>query len=77
MLGMQAGTFVSTASLAAANDGAAQNNSVNVTLLVSQGSTPPPPSGGGGHGGGSAGLFEALAALFALSRRVRAAARSA
>jgi len=78
MLGMQAGTFVSTASLAAANDGAAQNNSVNVTLLVSQGSTPPPPSGGGGgHGGGSAGLLEALAALFALSRRVRAAARSA
>ncbi|HZF26515.1 MAG TPA: M12 family metallo-peptidase [Steroidobacteraceae bacterium] len=77
MLGSLAGAFTSTASLSAGNDGAAQNNSASVTLLVTQASTPPPPSRGGGGGGGGTGALEALALVFALSRRARVAARRA
>jgi hypothetical protein len=75
LVGSQAGSFTSSISLAASNDGSAQNNSASVTLLVTEAASPP-ASGGGGGGGGS-GVLEALALLVALSWRARAAARRA
>jgi Metallo-peptidase family M12/Domain of unknown function DUF11 len=75
LLGSQAGSFISSVSLAASNDGSAQNNSASVALLVTQASGP--PSSGGGGGGGSSGVLEALALLVAISRRAHAWGRRA
>ncbi|HEY7379249.1 MAG TPA: M12 family metallo-peptidase [Steroidobacteraceae bacterium] len=77
LLGSQAGSFTSTVSLAASNDGSTQNNSASVTLLVTEAAGPPPSGGGGGGGGGRSGVLEALALLVALSCRARAVARRA
>lgn len=59
--GTQAGSFASTASLTASNDSNAQNNTVNVSLVITE-----PSGGSGGGGGGGGGALGSLAILLLL-----------
>lgn len=63
--GSQAGSFVSTATVSAANDADARNNSATLSLTVAP---PSPPSGGGG--GGALGGVLLLGLLVACARKM-------
>jgi hypothetical protein len=65
--GNQEGTFVSSASMAAANDSDAQNNAADVTLTI--GPAPTQPGNDGDSGGGALGLPALLGLLLASRRR--------